>query len=94
MQVDIEQHRVHKKHAKFDRDQQFVTENPNQTDALDKSKSLVNDAHHVVVLEELPLPGENSGFPFQLALLLKEEFLIHTPNPDKVDCEFNSEINL
>jgi hypothetical protein len=54
----------------------------------------VNDTHHVVILEEFPLPGENSGFPFQLAFLLKEEFLIHTPDPNQVNGEFDSEINL
>ena len=94
MQVDIEEHRVDKQHTKLDGDQQLVTEYPNQTDALDKSKSLVNDAHHVVVLKEFPLPGENSGLPFQLPLLLKEKFFIHAPDPDKVYHELNSEINL
>ena len=54
----------------------------------------MDDAHHVVVLQEFPLPGENSGLPFQLALLLKEEFLIHAPDPDKVDRELDSKINL
>lgn len=82
MQVDVKNDRVYEQHTKLNSDQKFVVENPNKADTLNKSKSLMHDWHHVVVLQIFSLLAQNSIHPLFFTLFLKKKLFIHSANPN------------